>query len=391
MVKKKYLVIFLLVTLWMGLFYLPQGQCAEGKKLRIYFLPVQEGEATLVKTPLGKSILIDGGGIGDGQKLTENLLNLGVKELDLVIATHPHGQNIGGLIQMMQNIQVKEIIDSGFPYNSLISSQYLQVIEDKKIPLSFARMNQLVNLDSGVQFKILAPPNYPQDEADAASVVCLLTYGKHSFLFTGDSPGDYWKKIKAPLTVLKVAKRGQASSLNKAFLEKVKPQAAIIFKQNSAKNGPSPETLQFLENNRVKTYLVGGQEGINVYSDGKKYEIISTRQEKSIVISLSQHTLSLYWNGEVYKQYQVAVGKPSTPSPRGKFKIVNKSVNPGGPFGVRWMGFHPSPWPSYGIHGTNMPNSIGKSASHGCIRMYNQDVVELYSLVKVGTPVTIIP
>lgn len=60
-------------------------------------------------------------------------------------------------------------------------------------------------------------------------------------------------------------------------------------------------------------------------------------------------------------------------------------------FELSWMGFYPSPWPSYGIHGTNMPNFISKSASHGCIRMYNQDVTELYSLVKVGTPVTIVP
>jgi len=72
--------------------------------------------------------------------------------------------------------------------------------------------------------------------------------------------------------------------------------------------------------------------------------------------------------------------------PAGTFTIINKQVNPGGPFGTRWMGLSQ---PHYGIHGTNNPASIGTAASNGCIRMYNEDVNELFNLVSVGTPVTI--
>jgi hypothetical protein len=86
--------------------------------------------------------------------------------------------------------------------------------------------------------------------------------------------------------------------------------------------------------------------------------------------------------------YPVAIGKPSTPTPPGHWKIVFKSVDPGGPFGVRWMRLS-VPWGSYGIHGTNNPKSIGKAVSHGCIRLYNQDVIVVYSKVPVGTPVNI--
>lgn len=107
----------------------------------------------------------------------------------------------------------------------------------------------------------------------------------------------------------------------------------------------------------------------------------------SITVNTSNRTLTLYSNGRVHKTYPVAVGKPSTPTPKGTFTIKNKAPNPGGPYGSRWMGLTA---PSIGIHGTNAPSSIGNAASHGCIRMHNNDVIELYNIVPIGTVVTII-
>lgn len=110
-------------------------------------------------------------------------------------------------------------------------------------------------------------------------------------------------------------------------------------------------------------------------------------QTYSITIHTTARTLTLYRNGQRMKSYPIAVGKPSTPTPKGTFKIVNKAVNPGGPFGARWLGLSK---PHIGIHGTNNPLSIGKAVSNGCIRMYNKDVIELYHLVPIGTTVKII-
>jgi lipoprotein-anchoring transpeptidase ErfK/SrfK len=108
-----------------------------------------------------------------------------------------------------------------------------------------------------------------------------------------------------------------------------------------------------------------------------------------IVINIRNHSLTLYHDGKFYKAYPVAVGKASTPTPKGIFRIKNKAVNPGGPFGARWMGLT-APGGSYGIHGTNNPASIGKNISNGCIRMHNKDVIELFQQVMVGTMVNII-
>ena len=108
-----------------------------------------------------------------------------------------------------------------------------------------------------------------------------------------------------------------------------------------------------------------------------------------ITINTQTHTLTLFRDNNVYKTYTVAVGKPSSPTPKGTFKIINLAINPGGPFGIRWLGLN-APNGDYGIHGTNDPSSIGKNISNGCIRMFNNQVLELSNLVPIGTVVEII-
>lgn len=112
-------------------------------------------------------------------------------------------------------------------------------------------------------------------------------------------------------------------------------------------------------------------------------------QKVSIVIDLVKHRLTVFQNGDIIKEYPVGVGKSSTPSPLGEWKVVHKGVGWGNGFGTRWMGLN-VPWGIYGIHGTNKPYSIGGSMSHGCVRMRNRDVEELYPLIPLGTRVKIV-
>lgn len=103
-----------------------------------------------------------------------------------------------------------------------------------------------------------------------------------------------------------------------------------------------------------------------------------------IIVDLSDRKLYLLDGDTVVKAYPVGIGTIATASPTGRYTIINKAPNPGGPFGAFWLGLSR---PHYGIHGTNDPSSIGKRVSHGCIRMYNEDVVELAGMVPVGTEV----
>lgn len=115
---------------------------------------------------------------------------------------------------------------------------------------------------------------------------------------------------------------------------------------------------------------------------------VPIKREYRIVIDTEQRTLTLSRNNVIQARYPVAVGKPNTPSPIGDWIIIDKQVGWGDGFGVRWMRLN-VPWGGYGIHGTNNPSSIGTPASHGCIRMHNEDVVKLYDVVPIGTPVRI--
>ncbi len=106
----------------------------------------------------------------------------------------------------------------------------------------------------------------------------------------------------------------------------------------------------------------------------------------SILITKSARSLTLLNANSPLRQYPIAIGKPSTPTPEGNYAIATKILNPGGVLGSRWMGLN---FDAYGIHGTNAPWKIGQMVSNGCIRMHNANVEEVFHLVAVGTPVLI--
>jgi lipoprotein-anchoring transpeptidase ErfK/SrfK len=124
------------------------------------------------------------------------------------------------------------------------------------------------------------------------------------------------------------------------------------------------------------------------------------RTPRRIVVSIPDRKLAVIENGRVLRSFDIAVGAPHSPSPVGSFKIVNHIANPtwyykgkvvgpgtNNPVGTRWMGLSAS---GYGIHGTNAPSSIGKNASHGCIRLRNADIEKLFELVSVGDLVDLV-
>jgi lipoprotein-anchoring transpeptidase ErfK/SrfK len=121
----------------------------------------------------------------------------------------------------------------------------------------------------------------------------------------------------------------------------------------------------------------------------------NTEPQRRILISIPDRKLAVIEKGQVVKIYATAVGAQVSPTPTGVYKIAQRIPNPtwygpagqvvgpgkGNPVGTRWMGLSRK---GYGIHGTNNPRSIGQNASHGCIRMRNRDVEDLFERVAVG-------
>jgi lipoprotein-anchoring transpeptidase ErfK/SrfK len=115
---------------------------------------------------------------------------------------------------------------------------------------------------------------------------------------------------------------------------------------------------------------------------------------RRIVVSIPDRKLALIKNGRVVKIYRTAVGADASPSPTGTFTVISRVPNPtwyhagkvvppgkNNPVGSRWIGLSEK---GYGIHGTNAPKSIGQNVSHGCIRLLNRDIEQLFEMVKVG-------
>ena len=125
----------------------------------------------------------------------------------------------------------------------------------------------------------------------------------------------------------------------------------------------------------------------------------SERVRRQIVVSIPDRKLAVMENGTIIRIFPVSVGAAVSPSPVGQFEIVARVANPtyyhagivvppgsGNPVGPRWIGLNQK---RYGIHGTNQPRSIGHAASHGCIRLRNRQIEELYEMVRVGDTVEI--
>ncbi len=120
---------------------------------------------------------------------------------------------------------------------------------------------------------------------------------------------------------------------------------------------------------------------------------------RQVIVSVPDRKLAVLEDGRVLRVFRVAVGAKVSNSPTGEFEIINRVVNPAyyhpgtviapgkdNPVGTRWIGLNKK---GYGIHGTNEPWSIGKAASHGCIRLRNRDVEQLFTILRVGDTVEI--
>ncbi|MCY1001641.1 ComEC/Rec2 family competence protein [Myxococcus sp. MISCRS1] len=236
------------------------------KPLTVHFLDVGQGDAALVISPTGKTVLIDGGPPEARERLNKRLRELVNGPLDLVILTHPHLDHLGGLAQTLRTIGARRFMDPGFDHPSEAYRDLLEVVGDTVGQVmnpepgpSSPNGLLTIGLGEGVSLTVLWPraPKEPflvgtRSDANSNSIVAKLTYGKTAFLLVGDAEPDtegmlLKKGLDLSTTVLKVAHHGGRHSSTAAFLAAAKPQAAVI--SCGAKNDyghPAPETLERL-------------------------------------------------------------------------------------------------------------------------------------------------
>ncbi len=205
--------------------------------LVVHFIDVGQGDSILVQTPDGKVMLIDAGDQRSGRVVASYLRAQGVRQIDVLVGTHPHSDHIGGMPEVIKSFPVAQVYDSGRVHTSKTYEEYLKLIDAKNIPFALARAGDAIRLGSQVSVQVLWPdsPRTVLDYGDLneSSIVLLLAYKDVAFLFTGDagikSEQKFLAKVpRGQIQVLKVGHHGSRSSTGVELLQATRPQVAVI-------------------------------------------------------------------------------------------------------------------------------------------------------------------
>jgi len=222
-------------------------------ELKVHFIDVGQGDSILIESPSGRIVLIDGGPRTAGEKVVSYLKKAGISAIDIVIGTHPHEDHIGGLIEVLRNFPVREVIDPGVVHTTKTFEDYLTIIDQRNIPFTEGRAGMSRDLGAGAVMQILHPSSPSSSHLNDASIVARVVYGQMSFLFTGDAEEKSEfemlarSNIQLNSTVLKVGHHGSRTSTSQAFLDAVNPNHAVIMCGKDNRYGhPHQEVLSRL-------------------------------------------------------------------------------------------------------------------------------------------------
>ena len=300
------------------------------ENLTVHFIDVGQGDSELLQFA-GKNVLIDGGTPEMGSRVESYLRGHGVSSLDLVVATHPHDDHIGGLLTILNDLLVGQVLDSGQTHTSQTFENYLNLIDRKNILFNTAERGQKIDIDPAIKIEVLSPPatHFAGDDLNQNSVVLKVTYNKVSFLFMGDAGFMAENSLLASgydlkSDVLKVGHHGSSSASGSAFLAKVKPTSSIIEVGAGNDYGhPTQKTLSALQSVGSKTYRTDTNGNIVITTDGTSYSI-STQKLSAVPTSTTPQTKTSAYTPTV-TQASSPITKPSSPVSGGPFVGSAKS------------------------------------------------------------------
>lgn len=258
----------------------PQPSTIPSTSLRVYFFDVGQGDSILVLSPDGSTVLIDGGEPNTG--ILSYLQGLGVKHIDLMVATHPHSDHIGGLVQVLNAMPVSRVVTNGQLSTTTTFEHFLDAIASAKVPFVVAKRGDIL-IVGNLDFSVLSPVTPKGNDLNNNSLVLRLVYGETSFLFMGDADKDAEAGILATglpvqASILKVGHHGSNTASSPAFLAQVKPAVAIYMAGLGNPYGhPHPETLAALAAVGAQIYGTDVNGTIIVSTDGHTYQVYAQK------------------------------------------------------------------------------------------------------------------
>ena len=247
--------------------------------IKIHFLDVGQGDSILITSSEGV-ILVDSSLKNSSvtKSICEYIQNLGIKEIDYFILTHPHADHIGGAPTIINTFKIKNVIMPDCAATTKIFEETLDAIEANNVNLLEAVSGDKYSVGS-VDFKILAPNSSSYSEINDYSVVLRLSYGETSVMLTGDAEELSEKEILSRYSakelssdLLKVGHHGSSSSSSVDFLKAVAPKYAIIsLGKDNSYGHPHDEIITRLENMEIPYYRTDIDGTVVFISDGKSF------------------------------------------------------------------------------------------------------------------------
>jgi len=244
--------------------------------MTVTFLDVGQGDAIFIESPSGRQVLVDSGsgrgvlsGLGSVMPFYDH-------SIDMLIATHPDKDHIGGFPEVLARFNIDAVVRSGNRGQSNIFQAFNQFIEKEKAQELFLRAGSRVSIGGGAYIEILFPDrDVSEVESNTASVITRIIYGDTSFLLTGDSPKSIEKYIAAQFgsnlksDVLKAGHHGSKTSTDEYFLNAVNPEYVIISAGADNSYGhPHKIVLDLLEKTGAKIFTTYDEGNIVFESDG---------------------------------------------------------------------------------------------------------------------------
>lgn len=269
------------IFFYMMMFIPVQVISAEHDAMYVHFINVGQGDSILIQTPENKHILIDGGPPASGKKVVRYLKKHNVEKIDLMIATHPDIDHIGGLKKVLKSIPVKRAMDIGKVHPTKTFMGYMYQLFEQKIPLVIAEEGERLDVSKDVELKVLNAYDSGENNNEA-SLVLQLGYGSIDFLFMGDvgkkEENHLVEKYDIEADIVKIGHHGSKTSTSLSFLEAVNPKTAFItYRQGNKYGHPVDRVIRNLHSIDAQIFSTGVYGNIIVETDGKSYIVLPER------------------------------------------------------------------------------------------------------------------
>lgn len=242
--------------------------------LQVHFIDVGQADCILI-TNNNHTMVIDGGNNEDGKKLVSYIKSLGITDIDYVVGTHPHEDHIGGLDDIINNFNIKEIYLPEAMTTTKTFEDVLDSIANKNLSLTVPTIGETFKLGEA-EFEVIYTGTGDTD-LNEASIILKMIFGKHTYLFTGDTTEQIEQTILTEninIDVLKVAHHGSRYSSSEEFLKIATPDYAIIsVGEGNSYGHPEPETINRLKQYTNKIYITMELGTIILTSNGNIIEL----------------------------------------------------------------------------------------------------------------------